>query len=90
MAGVKVDRVYVGISGEHVRAATSLGVVAVMDDEISSFDLQRVHEVGRAVAHPPDRELLHAIPRTTSWITMPGSRIRSGWRARGSRRSSIS
>ena len=63
MAGAKVDRVYVGISGEHVRAATSLGVVAVMDDEISSFDLQRVHEVARAVAHPPDRELLHAIPQ---------------------------
>jgi cell division protein FtsA len=63
MAGAKVDRVYVGISGEHVRAATSLGVVAVMDDEISSFDLLRVHEVARAVAHPPDRELLHAIPQ---------------------------
>ena len=37
--------------------------VAVLDDEISPFDLQRVHEVARAVAHPPDRELLHAIPR---------------------------
>jgi cell division protein FtsA len=63
MAGVKVDRVYVGISGEHVRAATSPGVVAIMDDEISSFDLRRVHEVARAVAYPPDRELLHAIPQ---------------------------
>ncbi len=63
MAGARVDRVYVGISGEHVRAATSPGVVAVMDDEISALDLQRVHEVARAVAHPPDRELLHAIPQ---------------------------
>ena len=63
MAGAKVNRVYVGISGEHVRAATSPGVVAVMDDEVSSFDLQRVHEVARAVAHPPDREVLHAIPQ---------------------------
>ena len=63
MAGAKVDRVYVGISGDHVRAATSLGVVAVTDDEISWFDLQRVHEVARTVAHPPDRELLHAIPQ---------------------------
>ena len=63
MAGARVDRVYVGISGEHVRAATSPGVVAVTDDEISSFDLQRVHEVAQAVVHPPDRELLHAIPQ---------------------------
>jgi cell division protein FtsA len=63
MAGARVDRVYVGISGEHVQAATSPGVVAVMEDDISSFDLRRVHEVARAVAHPPDRELLHAIPQ---------------------------
>lgn len=63
MAGVRVDRVYVGINGEHIRAMTSLGVVAVLDDEISESDLQRVHEVAQAVAHPPDRELLHAIPR---------------------------
>ncbi len=63
MAGVNVDRVYVGISGEHIRAMTSPGVVAVTEDEVSRFDLQRVHEVARAVAHPPDRELLHAIPQ---------------------------
>ena len=63
MAGVNVDRVYVGISGEHIRAMTSPGVVAVSEDEVSRFDLQRVHEVARAVAHPPDRELIHAIPQ---------------------------
>ena len=63
MAGVHVDRVYVGISGEHIRAMKSPGVVAVSEDEVSRFDLQRVHEVARAVAHPPNRELLHAIPQ---------------------------
>ncbi len=63
MAGVTVDRVYVGISGEHMRAMTSPGVVAVSEDEVSTLDVQRVHEVARAVAHPPDRELLHAIPQ---------------------------
>ena len=63
MAGVRVDRVYVSINGEHIRVMASPGVVAVLGDEISPFDLQRVHEVARAVAHPPDRELLHAIPR---------------------------
>ncbi len=72
MAGVKVDRVYVGISGDHVRAATSPGVVAIMDEEISSFDLRRVHEVARAVAHPPDLELLHAIPQDYIVDHQPG------------------
>jgi len=63
MAGVTVDRVYAGIGGDHVEARSSIGVVAVGDDEIRPADVARVHEVARAVALPPDRELLHAIPQ---------------------------
>ena len=63
MAGLSVDRVHVGVSGEHIRAMTSPGVVVVAGDEVSPSDMHRVHEVARAVAHPPDRELLHAIPQ---------------------------
>jgi cell division protein FtsA len=62
MAGVSVDRLYIGISGEHVEARGSMGVVAVGDDEITPSDVHRVHEVARAVPIPPDREMLHAIP----------------------------
>jgi len=63
MAGVAVDRVYAGIGGDHVRATTSMGVVAVSDDDITADDVERVHVVARAVALPPDREMLHAIPQ---------------------------
>ena len=62
MAGVSVDRVYVGLSGEDVEAWSSMGVVAVSDEEVTPGDLNRVHEVARAVALAPDRELLHALP----------------------------
>lgn len=63
MAGASVDRVWAGISGDHVAAESSMGVVAVGGDEITRADLERVHEVARAVALPPDREFLHAIPQ---------------------------
>lgn len=63
MSGCTVDRLYAGISGDHVQAATSLGVVAIGREEITRGDLTRVHEVARAVAIPPDREVLHAIPQ---------------------------
>jgi len=63
MAGVSVDRVWAGISGDHIEARSSLGVVAVGEDEITRNDLRRVHDVARAVALPPDREFLHAIPQ---------------------------
>jgi cell division protein FtsA len=62
MAGASVDRVYIGISGEHVEAHGSMGVVAVGDDEITPGDVHRVHTVARAVPLGPDREMLHAIP----------------------------
>ncbi len=63
MAGVSVDRVYAGIGGSHVSARTSMGVVAVAEDEVTADDVERVHIVARAVALPPDREMVHAIPQ---------------------------
>ena len=63
MAGASVDRVYAGIGGEHVRATSSMGVVAISDEEVTSDDVERVHIVARAVALPPDREMVHAIPQ---------------------------
>ena len=63
IAGVRMDNVFVGIAGEHVQAMTSKGIVAVAGDEIGRADVERVNEVARALAIPPDRELLHAIPQ---------------------------
>ena len=63
MAGVSVDRVYAGIGGDYVRAWNSMGVVAISEDEVSRDDMERVHIVARAVALPPDREMVHAIPQ---------------------------
>lgn len=63
MAGATVDRVYAGMGGDHVRASASMGVVAIAEDEVTADDVERVHVVARAVALPPDREMLHAIPQ---------------------------
>jgi len=63
MAGATVDRVYAGLSGEHIQAFSSSGVVAVGGEEVMPSDVSRVHEVAQAIALPPDRELLHAIPQ---------------------------
>jgi len=63
MAGTNIDSIYAGIAGEHVRAMTSKGIVAVNGDEISRADVNRANEVARAQPIPQDRELLHAIPQ---------------------------
>jgi cell division protein FtsA len=66
MAGTKVDTIYAGIAGEHVRAMISKGIVAVNGEEISRADVDRANEVARAQPVPQDRELLHAIPQEYS------------------------
>jgi cell division protein FtsA len=66
MAGTKIDTLYAGIAGEHVRAMISKGIVAVNGDEISKADVDRANEVARAQPVPGDRELLHAIPQEYS------------------------
>src|SRR5213083_331342 len=66
MAGTNIDSIYAGIAGEHVRAMTSKGIVAVNGDEINKADVNRANEVARAQPIPQDRELLHAIPQEYS------------------------
>jgi cell division protein FtsA len=66
MAGTKIDTIYAGIAGEHVKAMISKGIVAVNGEEISKADVDRANEVARAQPVPQDRELLHAIPQEYS------------------------
>lgn len=65
MAGVKIDSVYAGIAGDHIRSINSRGVIAVSrsGNEISQADVDRVIDAARAVAIPMDREILHVIPQ---------------------------
>lgn len=64
-AGVEVERVVVGIAGDHVRSVNSRGVVAVSraDHEITQNDVNRVIDAAKAIALPIDREVLHVLPQ---------------------------
>jgi cell division protein FtsA len=68
VSGVEVDRVTVGIAGEHIRSINSHGVVAVgrSDNEITSADVQKAIEAARTVAIPVDREIIHVVPQSYS------------------------
>ncbi|MEW6685027.1 MAG: cell division protein FtsA [Candidatus Edwardsbacteria bacterium] len=74
MAGVKIDSVYAGIAGDHVRSINSKGVIAVSrtGNEITKSDIDRVTEQARAVAIPMDREIIHVIPQSFIVDDQPG------------------
>ncbi len=65
MAGLSIKEVMVSVSGIHIESQNSKGLVAVQnpDAEISSDDVSRVVEAAKAVPLPPQREILHVIPR---------------------------
>ncbi len=65
MSGEKVSRAYVSINGLHIKTQLSHGVIAVSraDNEISQYDIDRVIDAASAVSLPPNREIVHVIPR---------------------------
>ena len=64
-AGVEIDTVYLALSGAHVKAFYSRGVVAVAgrNREITREDVKRAVDAARAVALPSGREILHVLPQ---------------------------
>lgn len=71
MAGEEVRSVLVGVTGEHISCLNSRSVVAINNPgrEISPSDLDRLLDSAKIIVLPPDREILHAIPR---WYSVDG------------------
>jgi cell division protein FtsA len=61
MAGVKIQTVFAGIAGSHIRAQNSNGVVAILANEVNQSDVDRVLENARAIPIPTDRQILHVL-----------------------------
>lgn len=64
-SGYEIARAFVSVTGGHVSAINSRGVVGVNrgDRGITSDDVDRALDAARAIAIPQDREVLHVIPR---------------------------
>jgi cell division protein FtsA len=65
MAGVPPGSIHANIAGDHIRSVNSRGVVAVSKrgGTIGEEDVERVMQAARAVPVPPDREVIHVLPR---------------------------
>jgi cell division protein FtsA len=85
-AGIEIDSVHLALSGAHVKAFNSRGVVAVAgkNREISPDDVRRAIDAAKAVALPSGREILQVLPQDYvvddqdgigSPIGMTGSRL---------------
>ena len=64
MAGVPINHVYVGVSGAHIEAFDSRGVIAISGSEIMVDDVARVLEAAQAVSIPANHHILHIEPKS--------------------------
>ncbi|WP_312307355.1 cell division protein FtsA [Pulveribacter sp.] len=63
MADCKIQRVYTGITGSHIRGLNSSGMVAVKDKEVTPTDVARVVETAKAINISSDQRLLLVEPQ---------------------------
>jgi cell division protein FtsA len=63
MADCKIDSVWTGIAGSHIRSFNSTGMVAIRDQEVTQADIGRVVETATAINIPSDQQLIHVIPQ---------------------------
>ena len=66
ISGVRVDSVYVGVTGRHITSVNNRGVIAIPRDDrlVRPQDLKRVLSSARSISVPEGKQLLHAIPRS--------------------------
>ncbi len=63
MADCKIQRVYTGITGSHIRGLNSSGMVAIKDKEVTAADVFRVVETAKAINISSDQRLLLVEPQ---------------------------
>ncbi len=65
ISGMRIDSVYVGVTGRHITSLNNRGVVAIPSDDrlVRPQDLKRVLSAARSIPIPEGKKLLHAIPR---------------------------
>jgi cell division protein FtsA len=66
MADCKIQQVFTGIAGSHVKSVNSHGMVAIKEREVSQMDIDRVIETARAVSIPPDHQIIHILTQEYS------------------------
>src|SRR3989344_329016 len=64
-SGYRVTSAYVSLSGSHISSRYSKGIISVSraDQEISQEDIDRVISQAQSISMPPNKEILHVLPK---------------------------
>ncbi|MDJ0841422.1 MAG: cell division protein FtsA [Acidobacteriota bacterium] len=65
MAGIEISKVFIGISGNHIKGFNSRGVIGISakQQEIFKDDIERVIAAAHPAGMPADSEIIHVLPQ---------------------------
>ncbi|MEK7160976.1 MAG: cell division protein FtsA [Patescibacteria group bacterium] len=65
VSGLEIERAFINVGGSHITCRANRGVIVVSraDGEISQEDKIRAMNTASAISLPPNREILHVLPR---------------------------
>jgi len=65
MAGIEIAKIFIGISGNHIRGFNSRGVIGIStkQQEIFPEDIERVIHAAHPAGMPADSEIIHVLPQ---------------------------
>ncbi|NTU66507.1 MAG: cell division protein FtsA [Candidatus Moranbacteria bacterium] len=65
IAGVQISHATLGVGGSHISSQYTKGVIAVgrADGEVTPDDIMRVIGAAQAISVPPNKEIIHIVPR---------------------------
>jgi cell division protein FtsA len=74
MSGVPIRDAVVSVSGQHVEFDLSKGLISTLQSggEVTAFDIERVLDAAKANGTPPNKDIIHALPRVFAVDGQPG------------------
>lgn len=61
MAGCRVEKAVIGISGSHIQSRNSLGMTTVKNGKVSNADIEKAIAAAQAIVLPEGQQILHAL-----------------------------
>ncbi len=66
MADCKIQAVYTGIAGGHIRSSNAHGMIKIKDKEVAQADIDRAIETASSISLPSDQQILHILEQEFS------------------------
>lgn len=66
MSGCQISSVYLSLSGKHINCKNEIGMVSILEEEVTSIDVENVVRIAKSIRIRDEHKILHVIPQDYS------------------------